>query len=56
MCSPQFVPGPDSPAWLAAMGEADEAAELYLMNKARVAAYLEQAKLEQAEIVSDGGW
>lgn len=28
--SPQFIPGPDSPAWLAAMGDADIIAEKYL--------------------------
>ena len=26
---PRFTPGPNSPAWLAAMGEADQAAERY---------------------------
>jgi DNA methylase len=27
---PRFIPGPESPVWLAAMGDADEAAERYL--------------------------
>jgi hypothetical protein len=30
---PQFVSGPDSPAWLAAIGDADRAAERWLMEK-----------------------
>jgi hypothetical protein len=27
---PQFTPGDDSPAWLAALGDADEAAEKHI--------------------------